>query len=299
MSYTIYWYFGIRPMSAKKEVKCMIKEKFAYLFGGKYSRLLGRDDVIRLFRPDDSETDISEIQEDVRRLAFYTREKEKEECRLTKLPIITDTTSIESEEYISAEKIKSYAELMDDLRRSLIAAMPKLYDTRESVNSSGFIPVKRSFFSKGIKAYNEAVLFAIQYRVLEQILALHIESCDQLIEKYTRQNYTIKIETMQTVKFDLDEEYTEKIQKNKQLACRLVFTFLRTVTPKTKRNGNITVIIHSGSSSPVRQLKVRQGYSLRKTQLDYLNKLIAGDPVRFNLDCNVSGVLELKTDVKK
>ena len=177
--------------------------------------------------------------------------------------------------------------------------MPKLYDTRESVNRTGFFPVRRTFFSKGIKAYNEAVLFAIQYRVLEQILALHIESCDQLIEKYTRQNYTIKIETMQTVKFDLDEEYTEKIQKNKQLACRLVFTFLRTVTPKTKRNGNITVIIHSGSSSPVRQLKVRQGYSLRKTQLDYLNKLIAGDPVRFNLDCNVSGVLELKTDVKK
>ena len=277
----------------------MIKEKFTYLFGGKYSRLLGRDDIIRLFHPDDSETDISEIQEDVRLLAFYTREKEKEECRLTKLPTITDTTSIESEEYISAEKIKSYAELMDDLRRSLIAAMPKLYDTRESVNSSGFIPVKRSFFSKGIKAYNEAVLFAIQYKVLEQILALHIESCDQLIERYTKQNYTIKIETMQTVKFDLDEEYTEKIQKTKQLACRLVFTFLRTVTPQTKRNGNITVIIHSGSSSPVRHLKVRQGYGLRKTQLDYLNKLIAGDPVRFNLDCNVSGVLELKTDVKK
>lgn len=277
----------------------MIKEKFTYLFGGKYSRLLVRDDVIRLFRPDDSETDISEIQEDVRRLAFYTREKEKEECRLTKLPTITDTTSMESEEYISAEKIKSYAELMEDLRKSLVAAMPKLYDTRESVNSTGFVPVRRSFFSKGIKAYNEAVLYAIQYRVFEQILAFHIESCDQLIEKYTKQNYTIKIETMQTVKLDLDQEYTEKIQKNKLLACHLVFTFLRTVTPKTKRNGNVTVIIHSGNSSPVRRLRVRQVYTLKKTQIEYFNKLMAGEPVRFNLDCNVSGVLELKTDVKK
>ena len=299
MSYTIYWYFGIRPMSAKKEVKCMIKEKFAYLFGGKYSRLLGRDDVIRLFRPDDSETDISEIQEDVRRLAFYTREKEKEECRLTKLPTITDTTSIESEEYISAEKIKSYAELMEDLRKSLIDAMPKLYDTRESVNRTGFFPVRRTFFSKGVKAYNEAVLYAIQHRVLEQILALHIESCDQLIEKYTKQNYTIKIETMQTVKFDLDEEYTEKIQKSKQLAYRWVITFLKTVTPRTKRNGKVTVIIHSDSSSPVRHPRVRQVYTLKKTQIEYFNKLMAGEPVRFNLDCNVSGVLELKTDVKK
>ena len=228
----------------------MIKEKFAYLFGGKYSRLLGRDDVIRLFRPDDSETDISEIQEDVRRLAFYTREKEKEECRLTKLPIITDTTSIESEEYISAEKIKSYAELMDDLRRSLIAAMPKLYDTRESVNSSGFIPVKRSFFSKGINAYNEAVLFAIQYRVLEQILALHIESCDQLIEKYTRQNYTIKIETMQTVKFDLDEEYTEKIQKTSSLPAVWYLHFCVQLRRKRKGTGILPLLSIQGAAVP-------------------------------------------------
>ena len=82
--------------------------------------------------------------------------------------------------------------------------------------------------------------------------------------------YTIKIETMQTVKFDLDEEYTEKIQKTKQLACRLVFTFLRTVTSKTKRNGNVTVIIHSDSSSPVRHPRVRQVYTLKKHKLNTL-----------------------------
>ena len=80
-----------------------------------------------------------------------------------------------------------------------------------------------------------------------------------------------------------DHLSTEKIQKSKQLAYRWVITFLKTVTPRTKRNGKVTVIIHSDSSSPVRHPRVRQVYTLKKTQIEYFNKLMAGEPVRFNL----------------
>ena len=207
----------------------MMKEKFIYLFGNRYSRMLSRERVARLFNSDDTEISISDIKRDVREIAFYTREKEKEECRLARLPLITDDTSEESPEFISAEKVQTYTDIIEELQKALIASLPKLISLNKTSDRA---KVKQFIFRRHNAAYDAAIRFAIQYRVLEQVKALHCESCQSLIEQYNMDSKTDKVISIQEIQNNLITEYDEKINNAKITAMKKIACFIQETATK-------------------------------------------------------------------
>lgn len=211
----------------------MIREKFAYLFGNKYGRMLSREKLAPVFCPDDPDVSISDIQQDVRRIAFYTREKEKEEYRLARLPLITNQTSEEAPEFISAEKVQMISNIIDELYSSLIAMLPKVCTSRMIDDSE---KVKTTIPNRYCLIFDSAIRFAVQYRVLEQIKQLHCESCESLIAKYSKEEKTEKIVKLQQIQYDLTIEYDEKINTAKNSAFQKISRFILALSRKPMWN---------------------------------------------------------------
>ncbi len=208
----------------------MVKEKFIYLFGSKYSRMLSREKVARLFCPDDSDTSISDIQRDVREIAFYIREKEKEECRLAKLPLITEETSEDAPEFISAEKVQTYTNMIEEMQSALIAVLPQLYIARETSDRA---KIKKTIFERYRTIYDSALKAAIQYRILEQIKQLHCKSCKTLIEHYSLKAKTDKVISIKQIQHDLSIEYDERISEAKRISFQKISLFIKYTCPPT------------------------------------------------------------------
>lgn len=207
----------------------MLKDKFVYLFGNRYSRMLSSDQFASLFYPTDSDISISDIQQDVQRIAFYTREKEKEECRLARLPLITDETSLDAPEYVSAEKVKSYSNIIEELLSAVIASLPKLNRTQNVLYRTR---TKAAILDRSQGLYDSAIRFAVQYRVLEQIKQFHCESCISLIEQYSKEDKTEKVVRIKKIQEDLTIEYDEKIATAQTGAFHRISRFIQAVTIK-------------------------------------------------------------------
>lgn len=205
----------------------MIQEKFNYLFG-EYASKLSTPKVMRFFCPDDSETDLRKVRDSVRQLALYTRQKEKVECQLAKLPEITDETSADSDEMICAEKAAYITKLIEALKKKSIDFMPKLRRTYGHTKAQS-CPIN------AVKLYHAAVCDAVQYRVLEQLRELHIESCDTLMTRYREQNMPVKAENMRVIKSSLISEYDERIHIKKTDADHKIMEFCKIVSQKPSR----------------------------------------------------------------
>lgn len=208
----------------------MVKEKFIYLFGSKYSRMLSREKVARLFCPDDSDTSIADIQRDVQEIAFYIREKEKEECRLARLPLITEETSDNAPEYISAEKVQNYTNIIEELHSALFAVLPQLQVSRETSDRAR---IKKNIFERYRSIYDSALQSAIQYRILEQIKQLHYRSCKTMIEHYSSKANLEKVISIKQIQHDLSTEYDEKIAEAKHNSFQKISLFIKYTCPPT------------------------------------------------------------------
>ena len=235
----------------------MLKDKFVYLFGNRYSRMLSSDQFASLFYPTDSDISISDIQQDVRRITFYTREKEKEECRLARLPLITDETSLDAPEYVSAEKVKSYSNIIEELLSAVIASLPKLNRTQNVLYRTR---TKAAILDRSQGLYDSAIRFAVQYRVLEQIKQFHCESCISLIEQYSKEDKTEKVVRIKKIQKDLTIEYDEKIATAQTGAFHRISRFIQAVTikplwqrraEKATRNQVVAVVVKGSNPDEI------------------------------------------------
>ena len=217
----------------------MLKKTLIYLFGEKIGERLSSDAFIHYFAVSYL-AEVHKIAEIITSLASYTRDREKEICRLANLPDISDDDPLNSNASKSAENLQNIEKVVNRLQNKLNDSLPKLKST-----------------VTGGTVYYQAQQEAVECRILEEIREMHCSSCNHFIQKYIENSQIEKALFFSIMMKNLIKEYNAKIQ-NKRNAFSLhieYFMKLAYIQPVGRMNAG-TVKIQKASINNAHYLMV-------------------------------------------